>query len=114
MSQEIRPLPPSRATEAIRAKAKDPSFKIQWTDHAKQQMSDRGLLMSDAIFVLKNGFIYQEAEPATQKGFFKYAMQSPTPNSGGRAVRTVVIPSMTSCVKIVTVMFVDEKRAKGV
>jgi Domain of unknown function (DUF4258) len=102
------PLSPAKATEFIRSKV-GPSLGVHWTRHAREQMAARDLLMGDVLHVLKHGFVYDEAEPATQIGLFKYKIESATPNSFGRTVRVVVIPSMSSEVKIVTVMWKDER-----
>ena len=101
-------LSPAKATEAIRSKI-GPTLGVYWTRHAKDQMAARDLLMGDVLYVLKHGFAYEEAERATEIGLFKYQMESVTPNSGGRTVRVVVIPSMSCDVKIVTVMWKDER-----
>lgn len=108
----VRPGSPREATERIRALAKDENLELVWTRHAEKQMAERGLIMSDVLYLLANGFVYDEAEPASATGLFRYRIESPTPNSGGRSVRAVVIPSPTSlgcALKIVTVMWVDEK-----
>jgi hypothetical protein len=103
-----KPLPPGKATDFIRAKV-GPSLGVRWTRHARDQMAARDLLMGDVLHVLKYGFVYDEGERATQVGLFRYRMESITPNSGGRTVRVVVIPSMHSEVTIVTVMWKDER-----
>jgi hypothetical protein len=103
----IRPWKPSVATTRIRRKADDDPT-IYPTGHAKAQMADRDLIMSDVLHVLKRGFVYEEAEPAKEDGFFRYHMEGPSPNSGGRSIRVVVIPFPTPALKIVTVMWVDE------
>jgi hypothetical protein len=73
-------------------------------------MEERDLVMGDVLYLLKNGFVYEEPEPSTNKRFYKYCMESKTPNSRNRAVRVVVIPDQYRCeLKIVTVMWVDEK-----
>ena len=72
-------------------------------------MLERDLIMGDALHVLKHGFVYEEAEPA-MRGFFKYKMECNTPNSNGRTVRVVVIPSVNKAAfKIVSVMWADER-----
>lgn len=78
------------------------------TFHAKEQMLDRGLIMGDVLHLLKGGFVYDEPEAAT-RGHFKYRVEGTTPNSDGRTVRVVVIPSGDCHIKIVTVMWRDEK-----
>ena len=101
-----QPWTPTKATERIRGKARDGSFMLCFTDHVKEQMLERGLIIADIVYVLENGFVYDAAEPATKTGDFKYRMESRTPNSGRRSVRVVVIPQPTPTLKIVTVMWV--------
>ncbi|MBF0324243.1 hypothetical protein [Magnetospirillum moscoviense] len=59
--------------------------------------------------MLKNGFVHAEAEPAKQVGLFRYAVEGTSPNSGGRTLRIIVIPSPCRAeIKVVTVMWADE------
>jgi hypothetical protein len=67
-------------------------------------MQDRGLIMGYVLHVLKNGFVFEQGKAATQSGCFKYEMECTTPNSAGRTVKVIVIPSSTNALKIVTVM----------
>jgi len=106
-------LTPARATEHIRAKSRSSDFRIDWTKHAIQQMLDRELIPGDVLHVLKNGFVYNPGQPSTRIGLYNYQMESPSPNSGGRTVRVVVIPFPTSAIKVVTVMWVDEPLSGG-
>ena len=109
-----KPWPPGQAAERIRGKARDESFILLWTDHAKEQMADRDLIMGDVLHVLREGFVYAEAEESTRPGLYKYSMEGKTPNSGNRVVRVVAIPSPQGCeVKVVTVMWTDEPKRKG-
>ncbi len=72
-------------------------------------MNERGLIMSDVLFVLKHGFVYEEPEPSTVPGLFKYKVDSQSPNSGARFLRVVAIPDKESCqIKVVTIMWRDE------
>ena len=107
------PLKPARATEVIRNIARgDP--KMDWKAHAREQMLARDLLVGDAMHVLKFGFVHEEAEPASQNGFYKYRMEYATPNSNGRSVRVIVIPSVQQkALKVVTVMWADEPLNRG-
>ena len=98
---------PAEATSFLRSKV-GPALTLRPTCHALEQLSDRGLIMGDVLHVLKFGFVYNEAQPAT-RGFFKYLMEATTPNSGSRVVRIVVIPSPSDQIKLVTVMWVDER-----
>jgi hypothetical protein len=107
-----RPLAPREATALIRARsANNPDLWL--TKHAKEQMAERDLLVGDILHVLRNGFVLEEGTPATQEGFFRYAMECTTPNSDGRTVRVIVIPSTANAVKIVTVMWRDENKHSG-
>jgi uncharacterized protein DUF4258 len=97
------------ATNAIRSLARHASLTITLTQHAKDQMLDRDLIVSDVLYVLKHGFVFESAQSSTQKGLFKYLQQGRSPNSGNRTVRVVVIPDpASSWMKVVTVMWVDE------
>jgi hypothetical protein len=106
-------LSPGRATEFIRSIARDDP-ELEWTDHSQEQMAERDLLVGDVLYVLKNGFVHEEGQPTTRTGFFRYCMESSTPNSNGRDVRVVVIPSpQRQELKIVTVMWIDEPGQRG-
>lgn len=108
-ASRLDPWPPAKATKIIWAKANDAAFTICWTDHARDQIRERDLIMGDVLYVLQKGYIYKEGEPATRTGLYKYEMESKTPNSTNRTVRVIVIPSPQSCeVKIASVMWADE------
>ncbi len=99
----------AEATKRINACAHSPRLNIARSKHAKEQLLDRSLIMGDLIHLLKTGFVYEEPEKTTREGFFKYRVEGKTPNSGARTVRAVVIPNGDCNVKIVTVMWRDEK-----
>lgn len=101
------PLSPADATESIRSLI-GPDLKLHWTKHAKEQMKKRGLIMGDVLHILKHGFVYDEGEQSTSGVWYKYKMECTTPNSGGRTVKTVVIPSNNNLIKIITLMWKDE------
>jgi hypothetical protein len=68
----------------------------------------------DVLHVLKNGFVYEAAQPSSRPKFWKYQVQGRTPNSGNREVRGVVIPSVDeNHLKVITVMWADEPLAQG-
>lgn len=103
-----KPWSPRKATEELRKLARK-DFNLCLTRHASDQMQDRGLYTGDITHVLRHGFVYEEAKPATRPGYNKYKMECTTPNSGSRSVRVVVIPGKkTRDLKIITVMWVDE------
>ena len=101
------------ATQQINRKARDEAFSVALKVHAEEQMADRNLIMSDVLHVLRNGFVYTEPQSAKTKGTYLYRVESTSPNSKGRTVAVVVIPSPTPAVVIVTVMWVDEKSHRG-
>lgn len=93
----------------IRAKARDETFTVSWTAHSRERMDERDLIMGDVLHVLKHGFVHDAPEPTTREGMYRYAMECRTPNSGGRTVRVIVIPSPQTCeAKIISVMWADE------
>jgi len=100
---------PAEATRKINECADSPGLQLSWTIHAEERLAERDLLTGDIIYLLKRGFVYEEPETATREGFFKYRVEGTTPNSDGRTVRAVVIPSGGCAIKIVTVMWRDEK-----
>lgn len=71
-------------------------------------MIARDLYTPDIMHVLKHGFVYENPIAATQKGCFKYKVESTTP-VGPKVVRVVAIPWIQPPeIKIVTVMWRDE------
>lgn len=104
-----QPWPPQVATRTINRIAREEGLTVTLTRHVREQMATRELIMSDVLYILKNGFVYQEPQTSTQPNLFKYLIETRTPNSGNRVVRAVAIPSARDRhIKIVTVMWVDE------
>lgn len=66
-------------------------------------------MVGDALYALKNGFVYDEPVPSDIDGFFKYTIESKTPNSDSRALRVVVVPGGACEMKIITIMWKDEQ-----
>ena len=98
----------ANATTNIHRMAQKPCFGFQWKTHAKGRMAERNIIMSDILYVLKNGFVYEKPIPATRDGYYKYAIECKTPNSE-RSIRLIVIPNLETCkIKIITVMWADE------
>lgn len=98
------------ATDEIRAMARSKRFGVYYKIHALERLDERNLTMSDVLYVLRNGFVHTNAVKSTREGYHKYAIECRSPNSGGREVGVIVIPDAKTCkVKIVTVMWVDEK-----
>lgn len=102
------PWSPAQATDRIRAIARG-RLDLSYKQHALDQLSERSLIMGDLLFLLKNGFVYENAVEATRKPYWKYQIQCSTPNSNNREVRAVVIPDWKrNGIKVVTVMWADE------
>jgi hypothetical protein len=100
---------PADATTRIDECARSPKLSLALTAHAKERMVERDLIVSDVLYLLRTGFVYEEGEAASREGFFKYRVEGTTPNSGGRTVAAVVIPDGGRSLKLVTVMWRDEK-----
>lgn len=107
--KRAQPWKPADATEQIRQLARSEKMTLTFTDHSRDQMLERDLLMGDVLYVLKNGFVYQEHKPATRAGFYKYRIECPSPNSNNRDVGVVLCPDPNKCeIKIITAMWLDE------
>jgi hypothetical protein len=82
--------------------------------HAFEQMEARDITVPDVLWALRIGFVYEDPIPAKQPGLYRYTLKGPTPNSNGRDIKVVIIPSMhASNAKIVTVMWADEPVVRG-
>ncbi|WP_417487738.1 DUF4258 domain-containing protein [Maricaulis sp.] len=79
------------------------------TLHVKERLLERGLIEADLLHILKFGFVYEEGEAATREGYYKYRIEGTSPNSDGRTLVAVVIPSQSCALKVVTIMWKDEK-----
>ncbi len=107
--KRAQPWKPADATGEIRRLARCEEMTLTYREHARDQMLERDLLMSDVLYVLKNGFVYQDGKNSTRKGFYKYRTECPTPNSNNREVAVVVCPDPEVCeIKVITVMWLDE------
>jgi len=102
------PLTPAEATNHINKAIAAENCSVHVTGHCKDQMADRDITMGDVKHVLRRGYVYDPGVPATRPGFFKYRIEGTSPNSNGRTVRVVVIPSEGCDLKLVTVMWADE------
>lgn len=110
MASDDQPWKPGVATTRINDIARNKQFDLALKVHAKERLAQRGLLMSDLLFVLKNGYVYEAPEESTMAGFYRYKIESQSPNSGARFLRAVVVPDRKSCqIKVITIMWRDEK-----
>jgi len=100
---------PADASRHLNAMAADPLLNLSLTLHARERLSERGLIMADVLHVLGTGFVYEDPEPASRPDLWRYKIEGLSPNSHGRHVRVVVIPGPGPSFKIVTVMWKDER-----
>ena len=109
------PWSPADATDYLRDMARSPEFSIVYKLHSTERMAKRSIISSDVLYVLKNGFVLQDAVSAEKTvGYFKYTIECISPNSDGRTVRLVVIPNARTCkIKMITVMWADEVHARA-
>jgi len=99
---------PAEATKRIWSCARGEKLDLHWKEHALERLAERDLIVSDILFLLKYGTVFDEGQPADMPGFFKYKIESKTPNSEGRVVAAIVLPSGGCDIKIITVMWKDE------
>ena len=100
----------AEATRHINGCARSNKLQLSWKMHAKERMSERGIVMGDVLYLLKNGFVHEQPEAATREGYFKYQVEGTTPNSNRRPLCVVVIPDpRVHQMKIVTIMWRDER-----
>ena len=108
MAKKSGPWKPADATRKINKMAREDSLDLAWTDHAKERLEERDLLIGDVLHLLKTGMVYQEAEKSTRQSCYKYIIEGQTPNSEGRSIKAVVVAQENmQILKIVTVMWAD-------
>ena len=111
--QRPQPWSQADATDIIRSIARG-DHALHITKHASDQMPVRDLTVGDVLYVLKNGFVHTAPQKSTRKSFFKYSVDSRTPNSGNRILRVVVLPcTEPPALKLITIMWRDEDTYKG-
>lgn len=97
------------ATYALREMGKHPALSLAYKVHATQRLSERGTITPDVLQLIRTGFVYADAAPAKNAGYYKYQLEGLTPNSGGRVICAIVIPNSNAMtIKVVTVLWKDE------
>ena len=84
--------------------------KTKWvlTGRVKERFQERNLLIADIRYLLKFGYVYDDAEESTKNGFWKYKVEGTTPNSETRTWLVVIIPDFQHrTIKMVTVHWKD-------
>ena len=86
----------------------DDDFDLVWTDHAKERMKQRGIIMSDVRYLLKNDFRLEKTERVMGKNLYKYKVCGFGHRSLYRSICLVIIPSLDKPkVQVITVMWED-------
>lgn len=67
-----QPWQPRVASEIINEMAKDPICDLSYTEHAKERIAERSLIISDILYVLKHGFVLDNPEPSTVEKLYKF------------------------------------------
>lgn len=113
MADPSQPWKPADATRIINRIVRDLSCKFSITKHARERLDERNLIMSDLLYVLKNGYVYThptEEDQSTIRGFYKYSVEGQSPNSDSRTLRVVAVPDSKSCqIKVITIMWRDDE-----
>ena len=84
--------------------------KTKWvlTGRVKERFQERNLLIADIRYLLKFGYVYDDAEESRRNGFWKYKVEGTTPNSETRTLLVVIIPDFQHrTIKMVTVHWKD-------
>jgi len=103
-----QPWKASDATSIINRIAKNPLCEFSYTLHARDRMDERNLIVSDLLYVLRNGYVYDEPETSSIDGFYKYCVEGQSPNSGARYLRVIAVPDPNECqIKAITIMWRD-------
>ena len=112
---EHEPWNPTEATNNLRTIGQHPGLTLAYKLHARDRLAERSIILSDVLYILRNGFVYVDPVPAKKsRGYWRYQMECRTPNSEGRVVRVVVIPNANAMtIKIVTVMWADEDQTRA-
>lgn len=109
MNFKKQPWSPADATKYINSITKHGIAELDYTEHCKERMEQRGIVVRDILYILKTGFVYEEPESATREGLYKYKVEGDSLSCEGRVLRIIaIVDEGREEIKIVTVMFVDE------
>lgn len=114
MGNDTQPWSEAEATRQINKIARNDQLTLAYQLHCRERLAERGIIQSDVLYVLKRGFVQQKAAAAMMNGYFRYVIQTVTPNTPSREIGCCVISDLRRyTIKIVTVMFVDEKQTRA-
>ena len=91
---------PAEATRQINECANRGDFELDYVLKIGDAMKARSLITGDLHHLLKTGVVTGEPVESTLEGYFKYRIEGPTPNSDGKPIAAVVIPSGCHKIKI--------------
>ena len=104
-----RKLGPAEATKKINALAENPFLDLSKSPHAESRMAERNIISGDLLCLMRTGFIYDAAEPASREELWKYKIEGKTPNSESRVIIAIIIPDFKlKHIKIVTCYWKDK------
>ena len=99
----------SEAADRIRKMAADRQCDVSFTKHASERIAERGLIMSDVLWVLRTGFVHDPAKESTVNGLYKYGIEGIAPNSSARAIKIIAVPDgAQNQIKIITVIWKNQ------
>ena len=102
-------LMPAKATEKIRELAADDLTNWVQRIHFKKRLLERSLIVADVRYLLKHGYVYDDAEESSQDGFWKYKVEGKTPNSHNWSLVVVIVPDFdTKMIKFITIFWKDK------
>lgn len=99
----VQALEPEEATKRIRRMTRK-GVDLSWTEDVKEAIKERGLVMGDLHHVLRKGIVLTAGVPCTRQGFFKYVIESRTPNFIGQNLKLMVIIGNGDGIKVCEVM----------
>lgn len=99
-------LTPTVAQRRIRAAAED-STNVVITEHAKERMQQRGIVVRDVLTVLRTGFVDSDPIPA-RAGEWKCKVTKKLA-MGARTTGVVTVIAVNSRLIVLTVEWEDEK-----
>lgn len=98
-----RPLEPDLATTRINGIARR-GYTFCWDDEVKQKLKDKDLVIGDLHYILRHGKVYEQGRSCTTVLFFKYIVETRTPNWINKSLRIVVILGNTDELRVCDVL----------
>jgi hypothetical protein len=96
------------ATKIITGLARD-VFDLQLTQHARERMADRDIVIADLLHVLKTGSVHKPGEAREPYSTYCYTIEGSVPTQNSLKLRIVVRPNVNverKFIKVVTTMWI--------